>query len=675
MPILPEDIKAMASQRLTDLPDGGGRMSANEIVSGNVNNMFSNPSDLDWAGGRFSLRKGFLFIDTDDTDVYAGANALLSVPAADPRVSVCLFSTNNPHDLRAVARDRVESYVVKGPRFSGWLWGDQPAGARSIVIFAVKGTKAPGVGDRLYLVNNMGLSNEEYQYVAVKRVEASKSEFSATAQSSEYGATAMSFGRDIFKLELTDPLRYQFKGVEISKNDSIATNVYTTTNYNSARYYGVMKPTAPINNEDVAINVDSIFTQLVPSARSESSLNDLSLGEAGPVIGSGVAYTVTQAGFAMANGKQFHFGRGIKPQTLTFVCGGHTYTDNGDGVIYEATTQRGIVSYEGGTLTFLNVATVTATATATAVIGVGVERVQNTRMTPIELVNQGYVYSVILNPPPVRGTVMVDYRSQGTWYRLRDNGNGLLVPDISGTGTGTINYANNSAEITTAALPDVDSGIMWAWGAPLESIDIAQDITIEVAEVRHQLENYPVKPGSLTITWPTGAGTATATDNGSGLITGDATGYLNAATGQLFFKPLAIPAAGTVYTFDYDKHGSIMGTASSNYSGGVLTITLPQAPVKPGSVHVGVTVTFDGGISYNYQLQDNGNGTLAAGGGGGTVSGSSLVAGVPAKLPEVIASVPGISGPIDYVTGIAQLTIGSLQGSKTVSNYALTYTN
>lgn len=547
MPISPENIKLMASQRLTDYSDGGGRMSGIEIVDGNVNNLFPDISRLDRTYGRVSLRKAFVSVQSLDTDTYSGAHVILSVPAADPKVNVCLFTTNNPHDERVAARDRIESYVVKGPRFSGWLWGDQPEGARSILIFAVKGTTAPDIGSVLYLVNNQGLSTEESQYVRVTGIEVSRSEFASTSDGT-YGERALAFSRDIFQIEIGDPLRHTFKGVEITKNDSVATTVYTTTVYDAARYYGVMQPTVDLSAGDIAINVDSIFTHLVPSAQGEAPLTDLSIGEAGPVMDAGESYTVTASSFAMKEGAQFSFGRGIKRGSLSFSCGGHTYTDTGDGLVYEGTAQRGVIDYGEGTITFSGVGTYTGTAAATAVIGAEVPRVANTRMVEVALSNQGYNYTAILSPLPAKGTVMVDYMSQGKWYRLRDNGIGTLVPDIDGTGSGTVNYAAGSCILTCAALPDVGSGILFTWGAPLEVANIAQDVTITMARMQYQLPSAPVRPGSLNISWPAGTGTATAADDGQGLIAGDAMGSINYATGQLAFTPGAVPAMGASYT-------------------------------------------------------------------------------------------------------------------------------
>ncbi|MDH1846906.1 hypothetical protein N5D99_18795, partial [Aeromonas caviae] len=65
MSILSGDIKLLGSQRLTDTPDGGGRVTGREIVSGEHNSLFPDVSDLDRAYGVVNLRKAFLAVQTD----------------------------------------------------------------------------------------------------------------------------------------------------------------------------------------------------------------------------------------------------------------------------------------------------------------------------------------------------------------------------------------------------------------------------------------------------------------------------------------------------------------------------------------------------------------------------------------------------------------------------------
>lgn len=660
MPISVENVKLMASQRLTDTEDGGGQMTGNEVVDGNINNLFPDISRLDRVYGRVSLRKAFVSVMTADNDTYNGSHVILSVPAEDPRVSVCLFTTDDPHDERDSAVNRLESYVTRGPRYNGWLWGPQLAGSRQIAVFQPKGAPLPEIGDVLFLIKNEGLSTEQSQYVRITKVEAEDRTFGSTS-----GSTSSSFSRSIVYISIGDPLRDTYAGIEISNNDALPTSIYTTVIADAAKYYGVMKPTVEISANDISLNVDSIYTHLVPSAQGETPVVDVSPGEAGPVMGSGTAYTITTPSTTWSNGSQLHFCRGIKPTTLTISGSGRTFTEAGDGILLEGVTQRGTVDYSTGDITFTNVTSFSAAFSATAVIGAALSRVPNTHYIEVTISNRGYNFTAILDPQPVRKTLTVDFMAQGKWYRLRDDGKGYLVPDVADTGAGTINYTTGSVAVTCGALPDVETAIMFAWGAPIESEDISGVITVPVAQLSKTVANPPIKPGSLSISWPSGAGTAVATDNGSGTITGAATGSVNYATGLVVWKPTSIPASGSVYTIDYDHYPRLMGSLSG---GGGLTwnATIPGAPLKPRTVEITTTINV-AGINQLFTFHDNGAGGISAGG-------FSLDYPINNEDWDGSTTINGVSGTIDYVTGNVQVNLTGVAGSYTyIEPYIMDY--
>lgn len=650
MAITVEDIKLMASQRLSDTEDGGGMMTGNEIVDGNVNNLFPDISRLDRVYGRVSLRKAFASVQTANSDAYSGAHIILSAPAVDPHVNVCLFSTDSPTDTRDKARDYIESYVVKGPRYSGWLWGPHPEGSRSLLIFAIKGTPLPDIGDILFLDDQDG-----GQYVRITEAKATTSNFSSSTDTGYYGA-ATTFSRDIFTLQISQPLRNNHNGVEISKNDNIATSVYSTTVHDAAKYYGVMLPTKAIAKNDISIDVNSIFTKIVPSAQRESPVVDLSIGKSGPVVGSGQLYTVAVPAQTWANGSQVYFCRGIKPGSLTITGGGRTFTDDSSGLLMEGATQRGSVDYSTGDIIFSNITSFSAAFTAQAIIGAQINRVPETSFIEIASANRGYNYTTLINPLPTPGTLVVDYMAQGKWYRLKDNGRGTLEPLVEGTGTGLINYTTGSVVITCAAIPDISTLIILTWGIPVESIDVSGTVSIDVARVSHTLSNLPVKPGSLIISWPSGSNTVTATDNGSGGITGSATGSINYLTGLLTFKPTQVPASGGQYTISHHKYNKLEGQMTGS-GGHVFNGTIPGAPLRAGSVKLVLAVNIRG-ASRVLTFTDNGSGSLNA---------PSWKVDYPVSHPTWPGSSTfnAVTGTIDYITGAVQVNLAGLAGTET----------
>lgn len=646
------DIKLLAAQRMSDTDDGGGRKTGLEIVDGNINNMFKDISRLDRTYGRVSLMKCFPSVTTDDNDMYSGMHIIVSNPTKDQLVSVCIFTTPDPTDTRTEAKDRVESYVTQGPRYGGWLWGNQLEGQRQIRVFQSVGSEIPGVGDVLFLIKDEGTAAEKSQYVRVTKVQSSEESFNR-----DYGSTVASFNRQIVDIEIGDPLRYTFPGIEITDVDTTATNLYSTVVADAAQYFGVMNLKTVAAKNDIVLNVNSIFTHLVPSAQSESPLIDLSIGEAGPVMGSGEPMTVTSNNHDVKNGAVFNFGRGIKPGSLNFTVGGQLYIEDGFGVLSYNSNQVAVVDYGLGQVTFKDTGYSAANVVASAIIGTEINQITNTDSTYVDINNRGYNYTTILEPLPSPGTLIVDYMSQGRWYRLRENSKGELVPDIAGTGTGTLNPATGHTMVTTGALPDVNTNIIYSWGNPLEVESIAEDVTIAIPEVVHQVLTPPIKPGSVVITWPTGEGVAQVTDDGSGSLTGDGSGSVDYADGLILLRPTAVPASGSEYTFDYEKYPRVIENLAASGGAGVEVVQLTDAPVKAGTVTLNMEITL-GGLSHIYKFTDNGAGTMSA-------PGVSVNFSVAHPEYSGSTSLSGCSATIDYNLGRIVVNTGDISGTET----------
>lgn len=661
MAIQLENIKLMASQRLTDNDDGGGHMSGTEIVDGNVNNLFPDISRLDRVYGRVSLRKAFVHIDTNDTETYSGAHAVVAVPADDPNVSVCLFETASPTDQRTAARNRIESYVTVGPRMAAWLWGDQPQGSRSLLMYTPVGSDLPDVGSVLTIYNNRNLANEAQQYVRITGVAAEVRSFTIIVN-----GNPRTFKRQILTVDIGEPLRYTFVGKEISDNDASDTSLYSTVVSDSAKYYGVMLPKEAYSKGDISLPVQSIFTHLVPSAQGESPMVDLTPGEAGPVFESGTGFSLNLPAQLFASGTQIHVGRAIKPGSLTITrpyAVPTVLTDNNNGILVSGSVEYGTIDYGLGTVTFVGVTSHTATATLACVIGVTVPVLPNSTLTPVELSSRGYNWTRILEPLPLPGTLKVDYMAQGKWFRLSDKGKGELVPETSGAGTGQINYQTGSVTLTCGALPDVDSAIIWLWGNPIECLDISSSVSVDIPEITHTLATKPVQPNSLTIDWVTGLDpvdgstlTAHITDNGSGILTGNGTGWIKYSTGEMGWVPALIPAAEEKYEIHYQAYPVREGTLAPTGSGTV-TANLPDGDIEPGSVVFDMTVDIDG-APVSYRLSDNGSGGL-------TAPALSLGHALGKSNWPGSTSLPGISGTINYLTGAVSINLNNLAGSIT----------
>jgi hypothetical protein len=97
----------------------------------------------------------------------------------------------------------------------------------------------------------------------------------------------------------------------------------------------------------------------------------------------------------------------------------------------------------------------------------------------------------------------------------------------------------------------------------------------------------PIKPGTVTVTWQSGGATRTVTDNGTGDLTGDGTGSVNYATGQISLTPSYMIDAGGEFNTQYTYTPQVTErfASVSPDAGGFATITLGEVPA-PRSISV-----------------------------------------------------------------------------------------
>ena len=170
MTILSGDIKFAASKVMDDVPEGGGGPTDTIITDGTSNAIFPDVSELDRAGGRVSLRKVFVRVDTDNRDTYLGSNVIIASPPEDPLVAVSMFSTGEVFDVRDSAKNRMESYLTPGPEWSGFLFENHIAGQRVVQLFQRSSDAVPNVGQTLVLIENEGLPTQKEQYIRATAV-------------------------------------------------------------------------------------------------------------------------------------------------------------------------------------------------------------------------------------------------------------------------------------------------------------------------------------------------------------------------------------------------------------------------------------------------------------------------------------------------------------------------
>lgn len=596
MPILSGDIKLIKSQVMADVPEGGGGPTSQVIADGVSNAIFPDVSSVDRAGGRVNLRQVHAAVQTDDTDTFFGANLIIAEPPQDPRVSVTLFATDQPFDRRTDAQSRVESYLALGSRYGGLLFGTHLTGMMTVSLIQQQDRPLPAIGTVLVLLKNAGLVSEVQQYVRITAVSSAILTF--TDGSGD-------FQRRVVTCNISDPLRYDFPGFDAVRQDASVsytgkTETYQTIVANAARYYGVKPLAQAASIGAYTVQVGTPYSSLIPSAQIETPIADartnsksaMLVSTGSPVVLSTVRVLPTQNVF---------IGGGVLPGSFTAVAGAVTVTD-ANGRLIVAGTEIGRIDYENGTLTAdTNVFGGAGTMTVTYTPAASPVTVQKSQGIPITISNRSLSYVVTLGSNVARASVMVSYLAMGSWYVLRDEGGAVRGTDTA-YGVGTINYTTNTLTLTLGALPDVGSSIIIQW-----AVDAA---TVQAADIplRNGSKLYAdisigeaIAPNTLTMTWAHG-GTKTATDDGTGQLTGDATGTVDYKAGRVVFTPTTLPPVGTVLNMTPTSTtqtvvpdlSCVVATVGTGYSvtGGF------GVPVAEGTVQIVVPTTASASFVY-----------------------------------------------------------------------------
>lgn len=547
MPIQSGDIKILRPQVMLDTDEGGGQMTGIEVIDGQSNNLFPDVSELDRTYGRIAMRKAFAAVLTSNTDSYYGAHVIISRPPTDPKVSVSLYTTKDWFDTRVKARDVIERYLARGPKWVGHLLERQLVGQRAIQLcLSVSSTNEPKVGQGLSLIQDEDKLTEFEQYVRVTKI---------SSQIMQFYVNGEEESRKVLTLEISDPLRYTFEGItphEYATQVVAKANLRDTRIADAATYYGISPMTAPASLNSTTVQVESLFTQLVPSSQSEVALTDLTAGSQSSVflVGNTNKVLLTRSS-TFSSSVNLYIGLPVMPKSLSLTIGSRVLTDTGQGVLKEGSTEVATIEYDKGLVKF-NTAfgSYTGSCSAEFTPAVAATQIADTASISIVQENRGLVFAITLLPIPAPRTLIVSYMAQGKVYHLYDIGDGVLKGADAALGTGSINYVTGTVVLTLGTLPDADSEILFAWGKQVSAFTRA-NIAVAPSRFNITLSNQGVAPSSVTITWAIAGVNKTATDDGNGNITGDALGNINYSKGTISLTPTQLYQSGTSFTVAY----------------------------------------------------------------------------------------------------------------------------
>lgn len=585
MPITESDIKLLKSARMTDTPNGGGRMTGNVVQSGVDNNIFDDVSNLDRVHGNSSLRKLFPAVLTNDTDKYLGARVIIDEGPADANIECTLFSASSLFDTRDAAKARLEAYLAAGAPYQGLLYGPHIVGMRTVVLIQQEDREIPGIGDTLMLRKSaLGVITE--QYVRVTAV---------TAEIFRFTDDRGDFTRKVVNCTVGDPLRYDFEGWEAQRIDTsldygARARVYTTIVADAAQYYGIRPLASPAVLGTYNIKADSSFASLVPSAQVETPLLDL--GAAGNNLG--YVNTGTQVTFTrhttFTPTVSLSLGAGVLPGSLsmTMPTTASPVVDNGVGVLTVAGVEFGAIDYANGIATMSN-ATYALTVGSIGVsylFGAPVSMALQSDYIPVTVEGRSLTYVASLPSRPAPSTLTISYLVSGKWYVIRDQGNGVVRGAV-GQGAGSVNYTTRSVSVTLGALPDVGSHIILQWGLPetvttLTPLGTLTPVTNLLFEAGFDAGQYTA---NMTASWNDGAAKSITWSDTTGLTGSGATFTRYAGMTGLTFDTL--PPKGTVVTLSGNNRTTTTGTHSAASSA---SMALPANLVR-GSVTLSLTIT------------------------------------------------------------------------------------
>lgn len=539
MAITQNDLEILKSEIMADTPDGGGLPTGIAVIDGVSNNLFPDVSDIDRLIGRVRLRKVSLAVKTANADLLQAARLLFTELPDNPNISVFAFKASSFADRRVDAQNKIESYLAFGSKWAGHLLETQLAGQRVIQVSLDKNDPIPAVGQPLVLVQNEGQSDEFYQYIRPLKVDTIERRFQRTVSET--------VTRTVATIEFGDTLNKTFNGLTVPEfyqnaNTGRRAILREARVADAAKYYSASRLAEPVvAMQSRQVRVNSIYTQVVPSTQVETPIlqRDPANQVATQARGDGVI-AINQSVNVTTN-TAFNLPSGIAVGTLSIAVGGQNLTDRDGELVNSNGLAYASIKYGIGQITWYDL----LNAGQTTVTGSYKPASEFTRVaqTDYQVVddNAGYNFVRELGAEPVPSSLKITYTVGGNNYLVHDDGRGNLVDD-DGNGRGTVQ--GKTVLLTTAAIPDAASYIVYSFGVDLDTVKYgaqALPAAYHVISVADQVS------GPIAVTWDTSK-TATVSD---GVVTGDATGTF--IDGKLNIAPNETVAKDTVFSLSYQR--------------------------------------------------------------------------------------------------------------------------
>lgn len=582
-----KDLVFFESERRTDNEDGGGKYNGKIIEDGESNNAFDDISEVDRLGN-VSMRKVFAAVTTNNTEKLMGATVFISKNPQDPAVSALLFDTNSWTDTRKNAQNRVENYLAKGAQAAGTPLDTHWQGMKALQVAMFTSETEMAIGDAICLISNEGKMNAHEQYLRITEVSTRIAKMVINDREVEY---------KIASYMLSDPLDVDYIGLSAAQwysGTKSTTIIRETLVADTGKYCGSANLVEDANVGEQTVVADTIYRQIVPSSQAESQLINISAAGEAIALVAAKSDTITKAYNVTVNQTQvLYLGSAVLPKSVSFTLFNSAVVDDGGELKNANNVYVGTIDYKNGMIAWnVNAGTGTATLNITFKPAAAVTAPVESELILVNQQNNSFNWIRNLVPLPAPGSVQVSYQVGGNIYPLKDNGTGKLSGIDTAYGIGSIDYENGTVSITTGELPDAGSGILITWSGVITAQE-RSTMPLSKAYVEIPLDDSVVA-GTLAVSWSVNGVNKTATDNGSGVFTGDATGKIDYADGIAKLMPTILPNGGTTFTVSGQKGAKLSVQLSAVPNNGSVAIALDNgaSALIPRSVKVRVPVKF-----------------------------------------------------------------------------------
>lgn len=515
MPLLAGDIRLARSANMADVPEGGGPPSAQLLTSGRSNEIFPDISEETRTVGRVEIYQIFGVLRNTDRAALTGSNVILAQPPADPNVSITLLSLKDPFATRADIAKRIESGMSAGSEWAGYLLESHFATMRAIQVLQRPGMLAPTLGKTYVLVYQEGLSGERRQRIRIKSISTETRTFTQTIN-----GQLTDFQAQVTTCELFDPLLYDFPGSAPSRyfaRESAKTLIRETIYSDSGMFYSAGRLTEASEIADSWLQVDSVYTQVVPNSRTEAALVDqqpsarrsILLADSPRRVEVGVTPHTQRFKIDEVNaGLVYVFQCRPLPAPGTVFIDywalgqRYTITDNGEGQL---------VGQGGGAVSYLT-GSINVTLAAVPDIGSFISLAHGERTAYTNRSSQGasvrapeYAFRVesededSADAQIVAGSLSIKFTSAGILRTVTDDGLGKLAGD----GTGVVDYPSRSVLLRPAHMPDAGADLLIECDLDAVAVEIISPPAPDPAGfVVIDLAEQPAA-GTLSIEWCT----------------------------------------------------------------------------------------------------------------------------------------------------------------------------